>query len=115
MISLIISENHKLLEGFFIMNGMNEKSDEIVAVLADMDNAGEEAVRQRLIKDVKMLPCKAETLLDFVSDKGNNTPFYLAQYRGLDPEYDRALDELEAEIQKLSESGKMVRIDLTHF
>ena len=83
------------------MNGMNEKSDEIVAVLADMDNAGEEAVRQRLIKDVKMLPCKAETLLDFVSDKGSDadTLFALEQYRGLCPEYDRALDELLKTVQ----------------
>ena len=83
-----------LLEGFFRMNGMSEKSDEIITVLADLNSAGEEAVRQRLINDVKMLPCKVETLLDFVSDKGDDTLFYLAQFRGLDAEYDRALDEL---------------------
>ena len=79
------------------MNGMSEKSDEIIAVLADMDRIGEEAVRQRLISDVKMLPCKAETLLDFISDKGSreDTLFALEQYRGICPEYDTALDELE--------------------
>ena len=80
------------------MNGMSEKSDEIVAVLADMDTVGEEAVRQRLIGDVKMLPCKAETLLDFISDKGSreDTLFALEQYRGICPEYDLALDELKS-------------------
>ena len=78
------------------MNGMSEKGDEIMAVLT-APGYGEEAVRQRLINEVKMLPCKAETLLDFVSDKGSreDTLFALSQYRGLCPEYDRALDEFE--------------------
>ena len=99
MKNAIISGSRKLLDGFFIMNGMSEKSDVIVAVLADMDTVGEEAVRQRLIGDVKMLPCKAETLLDFVSDKGSteDTLFALEQYRGICPEYDTALTELETE------------------
>ena len=79
------------------MNGMSEKSDEIIAALADLNSAGEEAVRQRLINEVKMLPCKAETLLDFVSDKGSaeDVLFALGQYRGICPEYDAALDKLE--------------------
>lgn len=96
-----------LLDGFFAMNGMTEKSDEIVRVLAELRRDGEEIVRQKLINELHMLPCKAETLLDFVSDKGDNTLFYLAQYRGIAPEYDRALDELEA----YSPDG--VPIDLT--
>ena len=99
MKSTIISGSRKLLEGFFRMNGMSEKSDEIITVLADMNTVGEETVRQRLISDVKMLPCKAETLLDFVSDKGGreDTLFALEQYRGIEPTYDAALDELKAD------------------
>ena len=99
MKSKLISENRALLEGFFVMNGMSEKSGEIMAVLADTDGIGEEAARQRLINEVKMLPCKAETLLDFVSDKGgrDDTLFALEQYRGIEPTYDAALDELEAQ------------------
>ena len=92
----MILGSRELLDGFFQMNGMSEKGDEIVAVLADLNRVGEESVRQRLINEVKMLPCKAETLLDFVSDKGSkeDTLFALSQYRGLCPEYDAALDEL---------------------
>ena len=99
MISRMILENRTLLEGFFVMNGMSEKSGEIMAVLADTDSIGEEAVRQRLINKVKMLPCKAETLLDFVSDKGGreDTLFALEQYRGIEQTYDAALDELKAD------------------
>ncbi|MDO4983437.1 MAG: hypothetical protein Q4E35_07785 [Eubacteriales bacterium] len=99
MKSTVIMGSRRLLEGFFLMNGMSGKSDEIIAVLADMDSLGEEAVRQKLINEVKMLPCKAETLLDFVSDKGGmeNTLFALEQYRGIEQEYDAALDELEAQ------------------
>ena len=91
-----VSDSRSLLEGFFVMNGMSGKSDEIIAAIADIDCAGEETVRQRLISDVKMLPCKAETLLDFLSDKGSaeDTLFALEQYRGIVPEYDMALDEL---------------------
>ena len=102
--SAMILGCRELLNGFFRMNGMSEKSDEIVAVLADLDSSGEESVRQRLINEVKMLPCKAETLLDFVSDKGSreDTLFALRQYRGLCPEYDAALDKLESKFYPLS-------------
>ena len=85
-----------LLYAFFTMNGMSAKGEEIVRVLASLRSDGEESVRQKLIDELHMLPCKAETLLDFVSDKGDNTLFYLAQYRGIAPEYDRALDALTA-------------------
>ena len=93
----MILKSPGLLEGFFIMNGMNGKSEEIMAVLTAPDSIGEEAIRQRLINEVKMLPCKAETLLDFVSDKGSaeDTLFALEQYRGICPEYDAALEELK--------------------
>ena len=99
MKSTIITGSRRLLEGFFRMNGMSERSEEIIAALAELDTFGEEAVRQKLISDVKMLPCKAETLLDFVSDKGGkeDTFFALEQYRGIEPAYDAALDALKAE------------------
>ena len=106
-----------LLDAFFAMNGMSAKSDEIVRVLAELRSSGEEIVRQRLINELHMLPCKVETLLDFVSDKVSvsDTLFALEQYRGIVPEYDTALDDLKAQIQRLSESGETPRIDLTHF
>ena len=98
-----------LLDAFFAMNGMSAKSDEIVRVLAELRSSGEEIVRQRLINELHMLPCKVETLLDFVSDKGGNTLFYLEQYRGILPEYDTALDEFEAGCRNSAS------IDLTDF
>ena len=106
-----------LLDGFFAMNGMSAKGDAIAAVLVSLRSDGEEHVRQRLTDELHMLPCKVETLLDFVSDKVSlsDTLFALEQYRGIVPEYDTALDDLQAQIQRLSESGEMPRIDLTHF
>ena len=103
------SVRRALLDGFFRMNGMSAKGDEIVRVLAEMRYDGEEAIRQRLVNELHMLPCKVETLLDFVSDKGDDTLFYLAQLRGILPEYDAALDALEKHCQNVA------LIDLTKF
>ena len=76
--------NRKLLSGFYAMNGMSEKSGEIMRTVDKMDKIGAEAVRQSLINDVKMLPCKAENVMDFMAVKGTNDEVIAAleRYRG---------------------------------
>lgn len=90
--------SRSVMDGFFAMNGMDGKSDEIRAAISDYREAGEEAVKLRLIDDVHMLPCKAETLLDFLSNKGSamDTVFALERYCGISPDYDKAVESFKS-------------------
>ena len=99
--------SRSLLDAFFTLNGMEKKSEAIRAAIADLTLLGEEKVKEKLINDVRMLPCKVETLLDFVSSKGSvaDTVFSLEQYCGISPEYDKALEELKELIDALLVCG----------
>lgn len=96
-----------LLEAFFAMNGMDVKSAEIRAAICDLAVSGEEAVKAKLIDNVRMLPCKAETLLDFISGKGSalDTLFALERYCGIMAEYDAAADGFKAFVLMLLVCG----------
>jgi hypothetical protein len=50
------------------MNGMSEKAGEIMRTVDKLDKIGAEKVRQLLIDEVKMLPCKAENVLGLHGD-----------------------------------------------
>ena len=58
-----------------------------------LDKIGAENVRQLLIDDVKMLPCKAENVLDFMASCGSNYEVIAAleRYRGMDATFDLSL------------------------
>ena len=89
--------NRKILNGFYAMNGMTEKAGEIMRTVDKLDKIGAEKVRQCLIDEVKMLPCKAENVMDFMAITGSNEEVLTAleRYRGMDPTFDEGLDELK--------------------
>ena len=99
--------NRKLLNGFYAMNGMSEKAGEIMRAVDKLDKIGPENVRQSLINDVKMLPCKAENVMDFMAVKGSNDEVIsaLERYRGMDATFDEGLDELKTVVKYLSDFG----------
>ena len=110
--------NRKLLNGFYSMNGMAEKAGEIMRTVDKLDKIGAEKVRLLLIDEVKMLPCKAENVLDFMAIQGTNEEVLAAleRYRGMDATFDEGLDELIAVTAYLKEFGvpeENFRIDLT--
>ncbi len=88
--------NRKLLNGFYEISGMTEKAPEIMRTVDKLDKIGAEKVKQILIDDVKMLPCKTESLLDFMAIQGTNAEVIsaLEQYRGMSLVFDEGLDEL---------------------
>ena len=88
--------NRKILNGFYRMNGMQEKAGEIMRTVDKLDKIGAEKVRQLLIDEVMMLPCKAENVLDFMAIRGTNAEVVAAleRYRGMDELFDQGLDEL---------------------
>ena len=110
--------NRKLLSGFYAMNGMSEKAGEIMRTVDKLDKIGPEAVRQCLINDVKMLPCKAENVMDFMAVKGSNDEVLAAleRYRGMDATFDEGLDELRTVVKYLADFGvpeENFAVDLT--
>ena len=110
--------NRKLLNGFYAMNGMSEKAGEIMRTVDKLDKIGPEKVRQCLIDDVKMLPCKAENVMDFMAVKGTNAEVIAAleRYRGMDATFDEGLDELRTVVRHLADFGvpeENFSVDLT--
>ena len=110
--------NRKLLNGFYAMNGMSEKAGEIMRTVDKLDKIGSEKVRQLLIDEVKMLPCKAENVLDFMAICGSNAEVIeaLERYRGMDEIFDQGLDELIAVTRYLKDFGvpeENFAVDLT--
>lgn len=99
--------NRKLLNGFYAMNGMSEKAAEIMRTVDKMDKIGPEKVKLLLIDEVKMLPCKAENVLDFMAICGTNDEVLAAleRYRGMDATFDEGLDELRTVVKYLADFG----------
>ena len=99
--------NRKLLNGFYAMTGMSEKAGEIMRTVDKLDKIGAEKVRQLLIDEVKMLPCKAENVMDFMAICGTNDEVLasLERYRGMDATFDEGLEELKAVVKYLGAFG----------
>ncbi len=110
--------NRKILNGFYAMNGMSERAGDIMRTVDKLDKIGAEKVRQLLIDDVKMLPCKAENVLDFMAICGSNDEVIAAleRYRGMDVTFDQGLDELKTVTGYLAAFGvpeENFAVDLT--
>ena len=110
--------NRKILNGFYAMNGMSEKAGDIMRTVDKLDKIGSEKVRQLLIDEVKMFPCKADNVLDFMAIKGDNAYVLasLERYRGMDETFDKGLDELATVAKYLADFGvpeENFAIDLT--
>ena len=110
--------NRKILNGFYEMNGMSEKAGEIMRTVDKLDKIGAERVKLALIDDVKMLPCKAETVLDFMAICGSNAEVIagLERFRGMNALFDQGLDELITVTGYLSSFGvpeENFAVDLT--
>ena len=106
--------NRKLLNGFYAMNGMSEKAGEIMRTVDKLDKIGAEKVRELLVDEVKMLPCKAENVLDFMAIA--EVIEALGRYKGMDPTFDEGLEELIAVTKYLRDFGvpeENFAVDLT--
>ena len=110
--------NRKLLNGFYEMNGMQERAGDIMRTVDKLDKIGAEKVRMLLIDEVKMLPCKAENVMDFMAIKGTNAEVIAAleRFRGMNETFDKGLEELIAVTKYLADFGvpeENVEVDLT--
>ena len=110
--------NRKILNGFYAMNGMSEKAQDIMRIVDKLDKVGEVKIKQMLIDELDMRPYKAENVLDFMAIKGSNAEILerLEIYRGMDETFDQGLEELRAVVQHLAAFGvpeENFAVDLT--
>ena len=110
--------NRKLLNGFYAMNGMAEKAQEIMRIVDKLDKIGEVKIKQMLVDELAMKPSKAENVLDFMAIRGNNSEILerLEMYRGMNETFDLGLDELRTVVQHLAAFGvpeEHFAVDLT--
>ena len=110
--------NRKILNGFYAMLGLSEKSGDIMRTVDKLDKIGAEKVRTLLLDECGVDEGKADEILKFIAIRGTNDELLtaLAQYRGKNETFDAGLDELSAVAKLLGAFGvpeENFAVDLT--
>ena len=110
--------NRKILNGFYAMNGLSEKSGEIMRTVDKLDKIGAEKVRGILVADSGLTEEQADEILKFISIEGTNEEVLAALegYAGKNEIFDQGLLELKAVTVNLSAFGvpeENFAVDLT--
>jgi len=111
--------NRKILNGFYAMLGLTEKSGDIMRTVDKLDKIGAEKVRALLISEEIGVPGEAaDEILKFIAITGSNAEVIsaLEGYRGRNEVFDAGLDELKTVTAYLPEFGvpeENFAVDLT--
>ena len=110
--------NRKILNGFYAMQGLSEKSGDIMRTVDKLDKIGAEKVGQLLVEDLGLTQEQADEILTFIAIKGSNQAVLTAleSYRGRNEVFDQGLDELTTVVKYLSAFGvaeEKFAVDLT--
>ena len=110
--------NRKILNGFYAMQGLTEKSGDIMRTVDKLDKIGPEKVRQCLLEDCGLTEGQAEEILKFIAITGSNTQVLdaLDSYSGRSELFDEGLSELRTVVKYLSAFGvpeERFAVDLT--
>ena len=99
--------NRKILNGFYDMLGLSEKSGDIMRTVDKLDKIGKEKVGEILREDCGLTPEETAQILDFMATSGTNEQVLsaLSGYRGRNEMFDRGLTELEAVTRNLAAFG----------
>ena len=99
--------NRKILNGFYAMLSLSEKSGEIMRTVDKLDKIGPEKVRTILIEDCALTDEQADEILKFIAITGTNTQVLeaLAGYAGRNEIFDTGLAELQAVTANLAAFG----------
>ncbi len=98
--------NRKILNGFYAMLGLTEKSADIMRVVDKLDNVGQDKVGQMLV-ELDFGEDLADEVLQFILIRGSNQQVLekLEIYRGRNEVFDQGLDELNAVVKYLAAFG----------
>ncbi len=99
--------NRKILNGFYAMQELSEKSGEIMRTVDKLDKIGAEKVRTILIDDCALTEVQADEILKFIAITGTNTEVLAALegYAGRNEIFDKGLEELKAVTANLAAFG----------
>ncbi len=110
--------NRKILNGFYAMLGLAEKSGEIMRTVDKLDKIGAEKVRLLLVEDCGVEEGCADEILKFIAIRGTNAEVLAALegYAGKNEMFDMGLQELQAVTANLAAFGvpeENFAVDLT--
>ena len=110
--------NRKILNGFYSMQGFQEKAGDIMRTVDKLEKIGAEKVRDLLTGELAISEEAAGEILRFISIKGDNQEVLTAlnAYRGRDSLFDLGLDELGTVVKYLGAFGvpeENFKVDLT--
>jgi len=100
--------NRKILNGFYAMLGLTEKSGDIMRTVDKLDKIGAEKVAALLVsEEIGLSQEQAEEILKFIAIKGSNAEVLsaLESYRGRHELFDLGLDELNTVTKYLAAFG----------
>ena len=94
----ICINNRRILNGFYEMQGLKEKSGDIMRTVDKLDKIGEKAVMEILVRDFDISEADVNEVIKFISISGTNEEVLnaLSVYRGRNAMFDQGLDELGA-------------------
>ncbi len=110
--------NRKILNGFYAMLGLSEKSGDIMRSVDKLDKIGAEKVAKILTEDCGLTHGQSEEILKFIAIRGTNAEVLAALegYAGRNEIFDLGLAELKAVTANLSAFGvpeENFAVDLT--
>ncbi len=99
--------NRKILNGFYAMLGLSEKSGDIMRSVDKLDKIGAEKVRTILMDDCGITAEQADEILKFIAISGTNAHVLsaLETYSGRNEIFDLGLSELKAVTANLAAFG----------
>ena len=110
--------NRKILNGFYAMLGLTEKSGDVMRTVDKLDKIGPEKVKSILVEDVGVSPAAADEVLSFIAIGGGNQAVLAALegYQSRSAVFDEGLEELRTVVKYLSAFGvpeENFAVDLT--
>ena len=111
--------NRKILNGFYSMLGLSEKSGDIMRTVDKLDKIGPEKVKALLMgEEIALTEEQADEILKFIAIGGTNAEVLAALegYAGKDEIFDQGLSELNTVVKYLSAFGvpeENFAVDLT--
>ena len=110
--------NRKILNGFYAMQELSEKSGDIMRTVDKLDKIGAEKVKTLLLDECGISEAAADEILKFIAITGTNAEVLAALegYRGKNETFDTGLDELTAVVKYLAAFGvpeENFAVDLT--
>lgn len=110
--------NRKILNGFFEMLDINEKSSDIMRIIDKMEKIGKQNVEKMLLEDCNISQNIASEIIKFITVSGQTKDIldFLCEYKGKNDILDNGINELEIVSTYMEQFGvpkSHFEIDLT--